>query len=85
MSEKLEGIVSPSIDLLMGKHPSKYGLVILAAKRARQINDYYAALHEGNFMNTVGPLVDAGVEDKPLSIAMREVVAGAVLPGTKEE
>jgi DNA-directed RNA polymerase subunit omega len=80
MSEKLEGIVSPSIDLLMDKHPSKYGLVILAAKRARQINDYYAALHEGNFMNTVGPL-----EDKPLSIAMREVVAGAVLPGQKEE
>jgi len=78
MSEKLEGIVSPSIDSLMSKHASKYGLVIFAAKRARQINDYYSALHEGSLFTNVGPLVDAAVDDKPLSIAMREIVAGAI-------
>ena len=78
MSEKLEGIVSPSIDALMAKHSSKYGLVIFAAKRARQINDYYSALHEGSLFTNVGPLVDASVDDKPLSIAMREIVAGAI-------
>jgi DNA-directed RNA polymerase subunit omega len=78
MSEKLEGIVSPSIDALMAKHSSKYGLVIFAAKRARQINDYYSALHEGSLFTNVGPLVDATVDDKPLSIAMREIVAGAI-------
>ena len=78
MSEKLEGIVSPSIDALMSKSDSKYGLVIFAAKRARQINDYYSALHEGSLFDNVGPLVDAAVDDKPLSIAMREIVEGAV-------
>lgn len=78
MSEKLEGIVSPSIDSLMSKHSSKYGLVIFAAKRARQINDYYSALHEGSLFTNIGPLVDAAVDDKPLSIAMREIVAGAI-------
>ena len=80
MSDKLEGIVSPSIDSLMNKHNSKYGLVIFAAKRARQINDYYSAIHEGSLFDSVGPLVDAAVDDKPLSIAMREIVAGAVVP-----
>ena len=73
MSEKLEGIVSPSIDALMSKSDSKYGLVIFAAKRARQINDYYSALHEGSLFNNVGPLVDATIDEKPLTIAMHEI------------
>jgi DNA-directed RNA polymerase subunit omega len=85
MSEKLEGIVSPSIDALMSKSDSKYGLVIFAAKRARQINDYYSALHEGALSENVGPLVDAAVDDKPLSIAMREIVEGAVVTSTTAE
>jgi len=78
MSEKLEGIVSPSIDNLLDKEfdsqkLSKYELVIFAAKRARQINDYYSALHEGSLFNNVGPLVDATVDEKPLTIAMHEI------------
>lgn len=85
MSEKLEGIVSPSIDALMSKSDSKYGLVIFAAKRARQINDYYSALHEGSLFDNVGPLVDAAVDDKPLSIAMREIVEGAVVATEAKE
>jgi DNA-directed RNA polymerase subunit omega len=85
MSEKLEGIVNPSIDALMEKNPSKYGLVIFAAKRARQINDYYSALHEGSLFTNVGPLVDSEVNDKPLSIAMKEIVAGAVTATSEAE
>jgi len=85
MTEKLEGIVSPSIDALMSKTDSKYGLVIFAAKRARQINDYYSALHEGSLFDNVGPLVDAVVDDKPLSIAMREIVEGAVVTSEAKE
>lgn len=50
MSEKLEGIVSPAIDNLLNKVDSKYELVIFASKRARQINDYYSALHEGSLL-----------------------------------
>ena len=73
MSEKLQGIVSPSIDRLMDKVNSKYELVIFASKRARQINDYYSALQEGSLFNNIGPLVDATIDEKALTIAMKEI------------
>ena len=41
-----EGITNPPIDELLDKTQSKYSLVIFAAKRARQINAYYAQLGE---------------------------------------
>jgi DNA-directed RNA polymerase subunit omega len=47
--------------------------VIFASKRARQINNYYADLHEGSLFDNVGPLVDSTIEDKPLSVALREI------------
>lgn len=72
-TDKLEGIVSPSIDRLLTKVNSKYELVIFASKRARQINDYYSALDQGGLFNNVGPLVDTTKDDKPLSIALREI------------
>ncbi len=43
-----------------------------AAKRARQINAYYSQLGEG-LLEYVGPLVDTHVQEKPLSIALREI------------
>ena len=79
MSEKLEGIVSPSIDNLLREVDSKYALVMVASKRARQINEYYAALHEGSLFNYVGPLVDSSIDDKPLSIAMHEIHQGKLV------
>jgi len=69
-----EGITNPPIDDLLGKVSSKYALVIYAAKRARQINDYYAQLGEG-LLEYVGPLVEPGPREKPLSIALREIHA----------
>ena len=73
MADKLTGIIDPPIDDLLSKVDSKYALVIFASKRARQINDYYADLHEGSLFDNVGPLVDSNVEDKPLSVAMHEI------------
>src|SRR5690606_321986 len=61
------------IDNLLERVESKYELVIYAAKRARQINDYYSDLHEGNLFDNVAPLVDSSVEDKPLTIALHEI------------
>jgi DNA-directed RNA polymerase subunit omega len=84
MSQELKGIVSPSIDSLLAKVPSKYELVIFASKRARQINDYYSALHAGSLFNNVGPLVDAAVDDKALSIALREIDADKLVKTAKE-
>lgn len=73
MSPKLEGIINPPIDDLLSKVDSKYALVIFAAKRARQINDYYSDLHEGSLFDNVGPLVDSNIDDKPLSVALHEI------------
>ncbi len=70
-----EGITNPPIDDLLDKASSKYGLVIYAAKRARQINDYYSQLGEG-LLEYVGPLVEPTAREKPLSIAMREIHEG---------
>ena len=70
-----EGITYPSIDDLLEKTDSKYSLVSYAAKRARQINAYYSQLGEG-LLEYVGPLVETYVQEKPLSIAMREIDAG---------
>jgi len=67
-----EGITYPPIDDLLDKAGSKYALVIYAAKRARQINAYYSQLDEG-LLEHVGPLVETHVQEKPLSIALREI------------
>jgi DNA-directed RNA polymerase subunit omega len=71
-TEAAEGITNPSIDDLLEIVDSKYSLVIMAAKRARQINAYYSQLGEG-LLEYVGPLVETHVQEKPLSVALREI------------
>ncbi|WP_172120071.1 DNA-directed RNA polymerase subunit omega [Actinomyces faecalis] len=81
-SPKPEGITNPPIDDLLEKVDSKYGLVVEAAKRARQINSYTQQL-EDNQLEYFGPLVEVDPEEKPLGIALREVVEDKleVIPG----
>jgi len=67
-----EGITNPPIDELLSKVDNKYSLVLYAAKRARQINAYYSQLGEG-LLEYVGPLVETHVQEKPLSVALREI------------
>jgi len=67
-----EGVTNPPIDELLTKTDSKYKLVLFSAKRARQINAYYSQLGEG-LLEYVGPLVETHVQEKPLSIALREI------------
>ena len=71
------GITSPPIDDLLTHTDSKYKLVLYSAKRARQINAYYSQLGEG-LLEYVGPLVETHVQEKPLSIAMREINDGVL-------
>ena len=80
-SVRPEGITFPPIDNLLQRSDSKYSLVIYAAKRARQINAYYSQLGEG-LLEYVGPLVETHVQEKPLSIAMREIDAGLLTSET---
>jgi DNA-directed RNA polymerase subunit omega len=68
------GITNPPLDDLLDKADSKYKLVLYSAKRARQINAYYSQLGEG-LLEYVGPLLETGVQEKPLSIALREINA----------
>lgn len=77
------GITDPPIDELLGKTESKYGLVLYAAKRARQINSYYSQLHDG-LLEDVGPLVEVRAQEKPLSIAMREINGGLLVSTPKD-
>ncbi|HIW92357.1 MAG TPA: DNA-directed RNA polymerase subunit omega [Candidatus Corynebacterium avicola] len=66
------GITNPPIDELLTKVSSKYALAIFAAKRARQINNYFQTVGDGVF-EFVGPLVTPDAQEKPLSIALREI------------
>jgi DNA-directed RNA polymerase subunit omega len=79
-----EGIIYPPIDELLERTQSKYALVIIAAKRARQINAYYSQLGEG-LLEYVGPLVDTAPQEKPLSIALREINADLLEFGPSKE
>lgn len=78
------GLTDPPIDDLLEVADSKYGLVIYASKRARQINGYYAQLNEG-LLEYVGPLVEASPQDKPLSIGLREINQGLLKVTAAEE
>ncbi|MDP8931532.1 MAG: DNA-directed RNA polymerase subunit omega [Actinomycetota bacterium] len=71
------------IDELVDKVDSKFTLVHLAAKRAREINDYYAQLGEGLGQH-MPPLVSTE-SNKPLSIALDEIAQGKVEPRWTEE
>ena len=79
-----EGIINPSIDALLERTDSKYSLVIYASKRARQINAYYSQLGEG-LLENIGPLVETHLQEKPLSIALREIDAGLLVSVPIEE
>ena len=83
-SARPEGITHPSIDSLLEKTDSKYSLVIYASKRARQINAYYSQLGEG-LREYVGPLVETHLQEKSISIALREIDAGLLSSEPIEE
>lgn len=78
-----QGIIEPPVDRLLSKADSKYGLVIFASRRARQVNAYYSQLHEGLF-EYVGPLVEVGLNEKSLSVALREIDEGLIESSTVE-
>jgi len=71
-------IDEPGIDELLRKVDSKYTLVTLSAKRAREINSYYLQLGEGRG-EFVPPLVEGSdLRSKPLSIALEEIAESKV-------
>ena len=70
-------MISPRVDRLLENVDSPYASVIVAAKRARQINSYYHNLGEGTFEEFPPPMVDTGSKNY-LTIALEEVASGKV-------
>jgi DNA-directed RNA polymerase subunit omega len=72
-------VIEPKIETLMADVDSKYTLVILAAKRARQINAYFSQLGEGVAEHTPPQIpLRADQAPKSLSIALQEIAEGRV-------
>lgn len=79
-----QGLANPPLDDLMKHATSKYALALFAATRARQINSYFTQLNEGILQN-VGPMVEYENQEKPLSIAFREINEGLLEQTLAEE
>src|SRR5215212_672465 len=71
-------MMNPAIEGLLEAADSKFRLVTLGAKRARQINSYFGQLGEG--LGAIIPPQVTSVARKPLSIAFEEVAAGKIIP-----
>ena len=70
-------MIQPRIDTLLEQVDSNYAAVLVAAKRARQINSYYHNLGEGTFDEFPPPMVDSHSKNY-LTIALEEVAGGKI-------
>ena len=69
-------MMDPPIEQLLTRVDSKFTLVSLSAKRARQINSYFN--HLGDSMGAMVPPQVTSVARKPLSIAFEEIAADKI-------
>ncbi|HEX9260736.1 MAG TPA: DNA-directed RNA polymerase subunit omega [Acidimicrobiales bacterium] len=76
MARAHDSMVNPPIEDLLDKVDSKFSLVTLAARRARQINSYFGHLGDG-LGQTIPPQVTS-VARKPLSIGFEEIAADKI-------
>ena len=76
MPERFDTMMQPPVEDLLDKCGSKFSLVTLAARRARQINTYYNQL--GDALGTVVPPQVTSTARKPLSIAFEEIEADKI-------
>ena len=77
MAERRATLMEPRMEQLLERVGSKFTLVTLAAKRAREINDYYNRLGEG--LGKIVPPQVTSVSRKPLSIALEEIEVGMII------
>ena len=69
-------MIHPRIDELLENVDSRYALVIIAAKRARQINNYHHQLGEGiGFEDAPPPLVESRSKNY-LTMSLEEIAEG---------
>ena len=68
-------LTQPRVDKLLDRADSHYAAVVVAAKRARQINAYYHSLSEGAYGEYTPPMVETE-SGNYLTIALEETAQG---------
>ncbi len=68
-------VINPPIDDLLAKVDSKYTLCIIAAKRARQINDMVHGVRDQALLTMPMSEISKITSTKPLSLALEEIAA----------
>ncbi len=76
MPQPRASMINPTIESLLERVDSKFSLVTVSSKRARQINAYFNQLGEG--LGALVPPQVASVSRKPLSIALEEISADKI-------
>ena len=77
LSYHVASMIHPRIDQLLENVNERYALVIVAAKRARQINNYHHQLGEGTFDDNPPPLVESRSKNY-LTMALEEIAEGKI-------
>lgn len=72
-----DSMMNPPIEELLGRVDSKFSLVTLASRRARNINSYFGQLGQG-LGHMIPPQVST-VARNPLSIAFEEISADKIV------
>ena len=75
-SQQRATMMDPQIEQLLERVDSKFTLVTLSARRARQINSYFNQLGEG--LGAIVPPQVATVSRKPMSISLEEIAADKI-------
>jgi DNA-directed RNA polymerase subunit omega len=77
MARSHDTMMNPPIEELLSRVDSKFSLVTLAARRARQINSYFNQLGDG--LGTLVPPQVPTAARKPLSIGFEEIAADRIV------
>ena len=77
MTRLHDTMMNPPIEELLDRVDSKFSLVTLAARRARQINSYFNQL--GESLGGMVPPQVSSVARKPLSIGFEEIAADKIV------
>ena len=75
-------MIEPAVEQVIDKTGGRFNLVVLASRRARQINNYYSQLG-GGIGHYVPPQVHS-LSHKPVTIALEEIAAGKLTVATEE-
>lgn len=78
-------MIDPPIERVLDKAGGRFKLVLLSARRARDITDYYKQLREETGLREHIPPQVHSLSAKPLSIALEEIAEDKTVVAAVEE